>query len=547
MLTIHEAMALPAFEQTTLIAGDKGADQTIKWVTTIEIIEDISRFQDGEFIITTGFGLVDDVMYQKRFIELMRSKKLAGLAVYTGFYLSDIPQIFIDEANAQQLPLIEIPSSINFSTITKALLEQIANKQIRLLENSLRVHQEMTKLAFSLDGLDHTLKKISPLTKASIYVFNDSNHFISSVKKTAHEMEINNQELAIKDEVLDLDQLFFSLEDSTCSPFIIGNYICSASKIEAKAFTYGYLLMIHLKTDWSEMEMVISDHISTLIGIELVKQYAVDETKVRIQGEFVDEILNKEHFQVQDALKRGRRLGYDLSLPHQVVYIKLPEQTEGQTAQATAASQLHYSLSLIFQEDHRQVILLPKINECYALIQVDMNSLIDENRHLLTQMDLIQNKWLQHHKEPLLFGIGRPYSDLRMLSESARQAENAVYYSHLLLHHTQTVFFDDLGFYQVLIQMENAGVSLQNYYEQYLGELVHPKHTRKDYILTLETYLANNCNLQQTSAQLYIHRHTLKYRLKQIEKKTGIQLSSPDARLNLHLAIVAYKFTEWKK
>ncbi len=59
---------------------------------------------------------------------------------------------------------------------------------------------------------------------------------------------------------------------------------------------------------------------------------------------------------------------------------------------------------------------------------------------------------------------------------------------------------------------------------------------------TLETYLALNQNKQQTAAALFVHRHTLKYRLNRIEKITGLQLQNPNHRILLQLAIYIYKF-----
>lgn len=58
---------------------------------------------------------------------------------------------------------------------------------------------------------------------------------------------------------------------------------------------------------------------------------------------------------------------------------------------------------------------------------------------------------------------------------------------------------------------------------------------------TLDVYLYNNQNIQTTAGDLFIHRHTLNYRLKQIETKTGLQLKSADDRMQIQLAIMAYK------
>lgn len=545
MLTIREALELPAFENTALIAGESGIENFIKWVTTIEIIEDISRFQSGELVITTGYGLTDSDAYKDRFLQLIKEKKLAGLAVYTGFYMADIPDMFIQAANEHELPLIEIPASINFSTLTKAVLEQLVNTQTSRLKHSLFVHKQLTKMAMNQHGLPDTLKQAAPLTKASLFVFDGRfNHMASAVQKS-HENKMNcdRDSLILNGETVPLDELFQLFEEAAGEPLFKQDYVCLLSPVQNDDVVYGYLLSCHYYNDWSEMDAVVIEHISTLIGIEMVKKYAVDEAEVRIHGELADQLLHKEHLHYQETVKRGERLGYDLTRPHAAVYMKMARPSFDTVRSDKPGGKLYDHARSQFTSAGRQVILLPKTDELYCLIEMpstDKNS----EKELLQLLENIHASWLEQNSGELSIGTGRPYNNLTFFSESAREAENSVYYASLLLNKSNIVAYSDLGFYDVLIQMDLAGISLRNYSEHYLGDLLLGTHVRRDLIHTLETYFANNCNLQQTAARLFIHRHTLKYRLTQIEKKTGCNLQSADARFNLHLACAAYKFTE---
>ena len=112
-ITIREALQLPDMVQTRLIAGAGGLDNPIRWVTIVEVLEDTSRLQEGEFLITTGFGLTGNPMRLSSFIPSLAKQKLSGVAIHTGFYLREIPEAFIEMANRHQLPLIEIPTEIN--------------------------------------------------------------------------------------------------------------------------------------------------------------------------------------------------------------------------------------------------------------------------------------------------------------------------------------------------------------------------------------------------------------------------------------------------
>ncbi|MFA9556226.1 PucR family transcriptional regulator [Evansella sp. AB-rgal1] len=548
MLTIQEAMKLPAMKGTKLIAGQSGMDRAIKWITTIEIIEDISRFQAGEFIVTTGYGLEKHKKYEERMIELIQENQLSGIAIYTGFYLDTIPPNILVASDKHGLPIIEIPTSINFSTITKAIVEQIGNQQMRLLEDSLNIHKEMTKLALNNGGLNEVLQKLSPLTNSSLVVFDDLGHRLASQVLSTHHIHITEQHITVNNDTRDLGDIFNELSyDPSQKTFTLNGCHCFRSTIKAESFTYGYLLAIHRKEVWTEMDDIIMDHVSTLIGIELVKQYAVEETRVRLQGELVEEIIMKEQLNKDVTMKRGKKLGYDLTKPQAALFFKFDIDEKLLTISEDSTNHLHYVVSQSFQKSHRQHILLPKTNSLFALIEVDADNQMVEKEALKKIAASIHERWSRHFTFPIFIGIGSPYEDLHHISQSAKEAEYAVLYSPLLLNNSSIVHFDELGFYQMLIQMQESGISLELFYEKYLGNVISKKQHRTDLLLTLETFLAHNCNIQQTASHLYIHRHTLKYRLSQIEKRTGYSLQSPDDRMNLHLAILAYKLITLQK
>ncbi len=62
-----------------------------------------------------------------------------------------------------------------------------------------------------------------------------------------------------------------------------------------------------------------------------------------------------------------------------------------------------------------------------------------------------------------------------------------------------------------------------------------------DFLLTLETYLMNNKSLMTASEKLFIHRSTLTYRLKSIEKIAPMQLDDPSERLHILLSCIALR------
>src|SRR5690625_3026451 len=99
VINVRDAIQLPIIQKTNLIARHQGVDKTIKWATVVEVIEDIERIQDGEFLITTGFNLLEDKNRMDTFHSLLRSRPLSAVAIYTSFYMETIPDSFVQIAN----------------------------------------------------------------------------------------------------------------------------------------------------------------------------------------------------------------------------------------------------------------------------------------------------------------------------------------------------------------------------------------------------------------------------------------------------------------
>ncbi|MFJ8511713.1 helix-turn-helix domain-containing protein [Lysinibacillus xylanilyticus] len=51
--------------------------------------------------------------------------------------------------------------------------------------------------------------------------------------------------------------------------------------------------------------------------------------------------------------------------------------------------------------------------------------------------------------------------------------------------------------------------------------------------------MANHCDLTKTSEDLYIHRNTVKYRIKKCEEILGQPIDAPDTSLDNRLALFA--------
>ncbi|MBO8163293.1 MAG: PucR family transcriptional regulator ligand-binding domain-containing protein [Brevibacillus sp.] len=499
-ITIREALMLPDMVQSKLIAGAAGLDNQIRWVTIVEVLEDTNRLQEGEFLITTGFGLADEPERLARFIPALAKRGLSGVAIHTGFYLREIPEVFISAADEFGLPLIEIPVEINFSTITKAILQPIVNRQFETLAYSQAIHEQIIRVALAGKGLAAIASELARLTDGRTVIVDAFGYLLVETP--------NGKD---KDE-----------EDATHSV-----------PIQTATETYGYLSLTKPQNQWKELDQIALQHAATLCALEFLKERAVRETEWRLQGDFAEEILSGTVTWSAEEDARSRLLGYPLTGSHFVAALRVPPQAQNQPGH------YHSRLTNLLNRlavRHRTPYLLRERSSYLLLI-------MPEKTDSLHFLERLARQWNNLTPEsPLQIGVSRGRHHLPELAEAQEEAVFALDAYPLLAQPPQPLLFAQMGGYQILFPYHRQEESLRQLWHPLLHALLtYDQKYNQQLLQTLSVYLQHNGNGLQTAQALYIHRHTLKYRIQQIEAKAGVNLQDSAQRWQLQLALMAYK------
>ena len=132
------------------------------------------------------------------------------------------------------------------------------------------------------------------------------------------------------------------------------------------------------------------------------------------------------------------------------------------------------------------------------------------------------------------FGIGDPVNNIDLLHFSYKESKNAleeaegankfVYYNKIqgIKRITENVSDEDLRYFCISI----------------LKNLAYPEN-QLDIELrrTIMTYLDNQCEITKTAEALFIHRNTVKYRIKKCEELFNMPINDPEFSLQLRVAL----------
>jgi purine catabolism regulator len=99
--------------------------------------------------------------------------------------------------------------------------------------------------------------------------------------------------------------------------------------------------------------------------------------------------------------------------------------------------------------------------------------------------------------------------------------------------------FEDLGTYRLLLSMADPD-ALRAFADSMLGPLdAYDRDHNGELLVSLEAFLEHNARWETAAAQLYVHRHTLRYRMRKVEELSGRDLSSSFDRMEFWLALRA--------
>lgn len=116
------------------------------------------------------------------------------------------------------------------------------------------------------------------------------------------------------------------------------------------------------------------------------------------------------------------------------------------------------------------------------------------------------------------------------------EAEHALALGRALNGDGRTTHFEELGPYCFIVGRPRS--EIRGFVERVLGPLETDRERHEDLARTLEAYLESHGSLNEVARRLFLHRNTVRQRLRRIAEITRADLADADARLALQLAIL---------
>jgi sugar diacid utilization regulator len=282
----------------------------------------------------------------------------------------------------------------------------------------------------------------------------------------------------------------------------------------------GVIVLVGAPPDEVERAQVALEHGCTVLAMELARLQSVAETELRLGRDLVEELLT--HTDESAALSRARALGYDLRRRHRVAIV-----VEDRPHRRDPDLRFH-------------AVRRAALDAAVGTLLVPRGDAVVVLSHAEAGWDTFHRRLRTELGRDVFVAVGGPCERLRDFPRSYREATLALRMRGTDGKGRCTIFYEQLGTYRLLAEVGELS-AIDRFVEEWIGALIAYDSAHGAQLLsTLSSYLEWRGNYDATAAALFVHRNTLKYRLRRIREISGHDLKDPDTLFNLQLATRAW-------
>ncbi len=515
LVTVSEVLRLALPSATEVVAGAAGLSNAATWARLLRARPaSLGRIEQGEIWILSAAALhlVGDPRSVARMIRDM------GQAGVVAFVTTEALAAEVRaEATKANTPVLRVPPDTPLGEVEKAIVSVLVDHDRAIGQRVQEVYERLLSTLVVEDrGLELISSIVAEVTGKAVYLLDE--HFQPTVQTGGGERAA---EALAEVRRRHWEGLLGNVSERLIVVRTVG--VGEPTAVALRPLTLrgaieGYLALLGPADDFVDFDHQVADRAASVLAIELAKQSAVVEARLRLQGDFLTDLLDNPappEDSLFDAANgtsvRGRQRFVDATRRRLVL------------ADVT---------TLLRERDGSIQVLMP----CPA--DVEPND-ADAGVAWVERLRLSLEESLQPESLSVVAGVGRTpgkettaYAAMREATRAADIAASMAADSPASLH------FARLGALRLIFHLAD-NPELRAFQRDVLGPLETSDAARRsEFVRTLDAFLRAGGNHMRAARDLNVHRNTLIYRLERIQELLGgSNLEHPETRLNLQLAL----------
>jgi purine catabolism regulator len=528
-MKLIEAMQLPSLQRARIVAGAKGAHNTIRLVNAVDLPDPLPWVTKGDFLLTTGFAWPSDDAEQRKLIYDLAGRGLSAVGMAVPHYFEEIPASARIAAEELQFPLIEIPWEVPFYSITEEILNSIVMVHYKQKEQSETIHRELMRIAVEAKSLKEITNTMGKLIGKSLIVQHPEGPVLASY---AMREEGNlDASYSIDNEHLPQRLASFLREHKSMFSSRSKSQLVQISAHPDFGLPERYVCPIHLEHElvgllWvfhpslNEWLVPSIEYSALVVALHISRQRALVSLEAQLGYSFLDALFEGKFHSSAQTVHRAELLGYDseesYSVCMAILDVSIPMSREG----IMKREQLSERLKRGLQELKASSVLSFVQNQIFFLLPERIPAELLWQKIKALDISLAVSL-AQRGFERVVLGYKEVNSIMKHLKFGQMH-----YYNDLLVPR--------------VLRGDDAACSL------FLDQLFSPIQSSKNsevLMMTLLAFIRQGFHQKATAHVLNIHPKSLRYRLNHVTALTSMDLEDPETQFQLQLASKIMSFS----
>ncbi|NLR10750.1 MULTISPECIES: PucR family transcriptional regulator ligand-binding domain-containing protein [unclassified Levilactobacillus] len=543
MSTLKELLNLPRFSDLEVLSVHKDLERPVESVEITETPDVANFIPDNVIILTTAMVFRNGQEKLKPFLASLKKKHVTALGIKVGRFIDKIDPAVIDYASEIDLPLIKVPSTQPLGGLLYQMQSYLMDSKTEQLTYALDIQKSFSNLLMHDVSNGRFVAELGKIINAPVIMLNPWHKVIGSSQffsGSDHPASFYTEQLTRQHyEKINEGKTNLLIKDVRGDEIQVLGYPVKV----ANHFPYYLVVLRPEQIPYPISEFAIEQAVLVLTFI-LYKNQKVQEFFDIMKSDFLSQLIKAKTEQSnenRDWIDLGENYGLVQSDYYRIalVYCVPNEKNENQIfyrkeESEVANSWLQEQLPLKIRD-----VVAFKVKNSNDIALLFQSKEVSFERTVKTLINSLRNELGIN----LSFSFGNPYDEIEEISSSYVEAK-------LTLDEVkQQEDPDMLNYYHprgLISLFEGANDEDIHYYcEKVLKDLAYPTDPSTiDLRKTLQYYLDYNCEITKTANTLYLHRNTIKYRIKQCEKILGQSVKNPQTSLNLRLALELSKAGE---
>lgn len=536
---------------TRVAAGHAGSARTVTWISVLHTRPPAFPSLEGNELALLSLDALHLLSDKLTLADIVND--LVGMEVAAIGVVGSIDARARAAADLHAIPLLNLPVGTSLRQVEHSVARLLMGPILSAEQRGIEIHGQLLQLSTENKGMAALVSAIADAVGKTIVVQDKRFESVAAIgvltsfeKWNAIERAIANEEVlpiafrnrvevaqVLPDPAL-LNMPEFALK-RLVMPIVANRMgrgffsILSASELSASDDS------VHSDgSTFDALDMQYARYGAAVCALEMAKEKAIREAQKRVQGGVLERLLMGT-IQADQALRQLTRLGHQ---PEEKPYVALSASWDRDGGPSDRRLETMFNEQVGTHGLDALVQLLENGVVVFCSAETDDKTMPRKvaPRSVRQLAETLQARALiQFADVGLSIGIGRP---VRTIGEWRTSYQEALAAQRIASqwHIGTPLFFGDLGVYRLLsLLMETA--ELRSFYKETLGELASDRYVNDEFIRTLETFFDEDGNLSKTAKKLNVHRNTLLYRMDRIGQLGAFDLTNPETRLAVHLAL----------